>query len=384
MMSPMNDLDVEQFWKDDTEAHKDNCFNPEAKQVAFGIRMSFECVFPELGIEGHPWSDPPPEIRAGYAKRYNDKAEQIVGKRLLREDYSASRVPFPYIKRIGEVFEGVYSIRENIEWLEGKIETPEELEALLDRVEKLDMASFIFPDNIERELKKIYEQCGQKPDSFKLDGRHIRGPVTLATSIMGVENFLLLNYDAPELVKHFSRVMGDAIFRRSRAIDEICGYNEQNKPRGFSFADDNCCLMTPEFYEEFGFPVLQKIFAYWSPEEDDPRYQHSDSAMAHLLPVLSRLKFTGVNFGPTVLFDEIRAHMPRARVDGCIAPFTFMYNDREELFAQAKRDCDMSAGRGLRGLNLGTAGSINYGSSLESMRLLMQVIQNFGRYGEHR
>jgi uroporphyrinogen decarboxylase len=181
------------------------------------------------------------------------------------------------------------------------------------------------------------------------------------------------------LAKRFSRVMGDAIFRRSKAIDEICGYTEQDKPHGFSFADDNCCLTMPEFYEEFGFPILQKIFAYWSPEEQDERYQHSDSAMAHLLPILSRLNFTGVNFGPTVLFDEIRAHMPKARVDGCIAPLTFMRNDREELFVQAKRDCDMSAGRGLRGLNLSTAGSISYGSSLESMRLLMQVIQNFGQ-----
>jgi uroporphyrinogen decarboxylase len=376
----MNDLDTAQFWKDDEEAHKNNCFNPEAKQAAFGIRMAFECVFPELGIEGHPWAEYPPETQAEYAKRYNDKAEKIVGKRLLMEEYSASRIRFPYIKRIGEVFEGVYSIRENIEWLEGKIKTPEELEGLLDRVEKLDMASFIFPDTITPELKKIYEESGQKPDPFNLGGRHIRGPVTLATSIMGVENFLLLYYDAPELVKRFSRILGDAIFRRSKAIDEICGYNEQDKPRGFSFADDNCCLTTPDFYEEFGFPILQKIFAYWSPEEQDSRYQHSDSAMAHLLPVLSRLNFTGVNFGPTVLFDVIRAHMPRARVDGCIAPFTIMRNNREDLFAQAKRDCAMSAGCGLRGLNLSTAGSINYGSSLESMRFLMQIVQNYGRY----
>jgi uroporphyrinogen decarboxylase len=380
MIPVMKELDIEQFWKDDGEARMINCFNPGAKQVAFGIRMAFECVFPELGIEGHPWAEYSPEIKAEYAKRYNDKAEKIVGKRLLREEYSASSVHFPYIKRIGEVFEGVYVIRENVEWLEGSTRTAEELERLLDRVEKLDMPSFVFPGNFFRELERIYEQSGEKPDPFRLDGRHIRGPVTLATSLMGVENFLLLYYDAPELVKRFSQVMGDAILRRSRAIDEICGYREHDKPRGFSFADDNCCLTTPELYEDFGYPILKKIFAYYSPDAGDMRYQHSDSEMSHLLPILSRLDFTGVNFGPTVLFDEIRGHMPNTRIDGCIAPFTFMYNNREELFREAKRDCDMSAGKNLRGLNMSTAGSINYGSSLESMRFLMQVIQNYGRY----
>ena len=48
------DLDIEQFWRDEDEAHKDNCFSPDAKQVALGIRMSDECVFAELGEDGQP------------------------------------------------------------------------------------------------------------------------------------------------------------------------------------------------------------------------------------------------------------------------------------------------------------------------------------------
>lgn len=49
------DLDIEQFWKYDTLAHKDNCFSKKAPQVALGIRMSDEFVFAELGEEGKPW-----------------------------------------------------------------------------------------------------------------------------------------------------------------------------------------------------------------------------------------------------------------------------------------------------------------------------------------
>jgi uroporphyrinogen decarboxylase len=108
------------------------------------------------------------------------------------------------------------------------------------------------------------------------------------------------------------------------------------------------------------------------------RYQHSDSAMAHLLPILGRLNLTGCNFGPTVLVDQIRKYMPKTRIDACLAPFTFMNNDQESIIKEVKRDCEMA--REHRGLNLSTAGSINNGSLLTSMLTVMYAIQNYGRY----
>ena len=44
----MLDLDIEQFWRDEETAHKDNCFSKESAQVALGIRMSDVCVFAEV------------------------------------------------------------------------------------------------------------------------------------------------------------------------------------------------------------------------------------------------------------------------------------------------------------------------------------------------
>ncbi len=79
------ELDIEQFWKDEETNHKDNCFSPDAKQVACGIRMSEECVFAELGEEGEPWGYTPPERRMELNKRYNEKAIKIVGRPLLYE-----------------------------------------------------------------------------------------------------------------------------------------------------------------------------------------------------------------------------------------------------------------------------------------------------------
>jgi len=370
----MLDVDLEQFWKDDELAHKDNCFSPEAPQVALGIRMSEECVFAELGEEGNPWGYTPRERRLELNKRYNDKAEQIVGRRLLPETLQEPDAEFPYVKRIGEVFEGKYIHNGVAEWLEGTVSTPAELEKLLDRVEKLNLREFMLPPNWESEKKRIYEKYGIKPPLL----RHIRGPVTLATSIYGAENLIFLIIDEPDLAKRFSDVICKVIMGMAEIMDEEAGYDETNRPGGFSFADDNCCLLTPEMYEMFGYPILKAVFDRWSPNPEDMRYQHSDSDMGHLLPILGRLNFTGCNFGPKVLVDEIRKYMPKTRIDGCLSPMTFMSNDIDAIIREVRRDCEMA--RECRGLNLSTAGSINNGSLLTSMRAVMYAIQKYGRY----
>lgn len=368
------DLDIEQFWKDEELAHKDNCFSQDAPQVALGIRMSNECVYAELGVEGHPWDPVDPVKQAELNKRYNDKAEKIVGRRLLQEHFDI--VHFPYVKRIGEVFGSRYEYINHSEWLHRCAETPEELEALLDRVDKLDIRSFMLPENWERDVKRIYEETGRRPSPM----RHIRGPVTLACSLMGEENLIFLILDEPDLAKRFSDTIRRVIIEMGDVMDAEAGVKpEERGKHGFSFADDNCCLLNPEMYEYFGYPILRDVFAHFAPGENDSRYQHSDSPMGHLLPTLGRLGLTGVNFGPTVLVPEIRKYLPKARIDGCLAPFAFMRNDEAEIVAQVKRDCEAAKMTG-RGVNIATAGSINNGSLLSSMRLVMATIQTFGRY----
>ncbi|MDR0929174.1 MAG: hypothetical protein LBM74_05610 [Oscillospiraceae bacterium] len=367
----MYEPDLSQFWKDDELAHQDNCFF-EGPQVALGIRMSDECVYAELGELGHPWAPEERERRIELNKRYNDKSEKIVGRRLLAETLPPVDAAFPYVKRIGEVFGGEYIYHNHTEWLTQSMESTEDLERTLDRVEKLDYRAFMLPDNWEAEKKRLYETYGLTPSPM----RAIRGPVTLACSVYGAEPLLFLLMDEPELAERFSHAIAHAAMEMARVMDEEAGVTPETHP-GFSFMDDNCCLLSPDLYEAFGYPILKRVFDHFSPKDGDPRYQHSDSAMGHLLPILGRLNFTGVNFGPTVLVPEIRKNMPKARIDGCIAPMTFMRNEREDLIAQTIRDCE----DGLRygGVNISTAGSINDGSLLTSMRLIMGVIQEKGR-----
>ena len=372
----MKPVDLERFWADDELAHEDNCFSENAPQVALGIRMSDECVFDELGEPGNPWGETERERRIELNRRYNDKAEEIVGRRLLREEFPLPEEIFPEYKGIGEVCGGQYVFDGNTTWLTGSCSTPEELEAILDRVDRMDLEDFILPANWYAEKKRIQETYGTQPPLW----RHVRGPVTLATSIFGAENLIFLYYDAPELFTRFSQTILRVILAYIRVSTREAGLTMETAPHGFSFADDDCNLFTPEMYEIFGYPVLREVFALCSPNPQDNRYQHSDSAMAHLLPILARLNLTGCNFGPTVTVEEIRRYMPNTRIDGQLAPFTFMRNNEDDIIAEVKRDCDAIRATGTRGLNLSTAGSINNGSLLTSMRAVMYAIQQYGRY----
>jgi hypothetical protein len=49
-----------------------------------------------------------------------------------------------------------------------------------------------------------------------------------------------------------------------------------------------------------------------------------------------------------------------------------MYNDEEQLTFETLRDIE--AGKKYGGVNIWTAGSINNGSSLKSMRLMMDLV----------
>lgn len=376
-------LDIERFWKDEEIAHEENCFSKKAPQVALGIRMSNECVFAELGEDGQPWGYTPPEIRYELNCRYNEKAIKIVGRPLLDENKpSAPReVTIPAYRQIGEVFGGQYVFDGNTTWLKGTLDGEESLEKKLDEIDLMlktpgAFRHFVLPSDWDERCRAVYEKYGERPS--QLWG--VRGPVTLATSVYGVENLLYLYYDNPELYTRFADTIADVLEAYIDLLIIESGHTKDNFDHGFNFNDDDSNLLSPEMYLAFGYRVLDRIFKKVSPNPEDRRYQHSDSAMGHLIPLLADFNLTGCNFGPTVTVQEIRKYMPRTRIDGQLAPFTFMRNNADDIRAEVKRDCLAAKENDARGLNLATAGSINNGSLLTSMRVVMETIQEFGRY----
>jgi uroporphyrinogen decarboxylase len=338
--------------------------------------MSEECVFAELGM-AEDWHrlQHDAEYRVGLRRRYNDAAEKIVGRRLLSDRPPNPEMQWPTVKELRDIFEGRNVWRNGSYWFEQVTGDVAGLERLLDRVEARlgNLRVFILPPRWAEEKARITGLGGKVPLY-----RGQRGPVTFAMSVFGVENTVFLIMDNPGLAGRFRDLILRAMLERARILDEEAGYTPATAPRGFYFCDDNCCMLNAEMYEFFGYPVLEGVFGRYSPAPGDMRGQHSDSDMGHLLPLLGRLGMTTVNFGPRLTVAEIREHLPGAVIHGQLAPFTLSRNEEVNRVAEAIRDFEMA--RAKRGLVFATAGSINNGSRLTGMRLLMAATQQFGRY----
>jgi uroporphyrinogen decarboxylase len=367
-------VDVEKFWKDQDEAVKEP-FSKNIRQLPLNVFNSTEVVFDELGIPEDFWKyqhDEPWKLSLN--KAFNDKAERIVGRRLLGEKPSSPPEDrYPAMKGLHDVFEAKNIWHEGSWWLQQSANTEDELKALLDRVESCDIRKFILPEGWDEAKARLLPR-GIKPNLY----RGQRGPCTFATSIYGAENMIFLTLDNPDLTARFRNAILRTILEIGRVLDEEAGYTKDNYPHGFGFADDNCCLFNPEMYELFGYPILKGVFDYYSPNHGDSRYQHSDSAMSHLLPFFEKLGMTGVNFGPTLTVSEIRRYCPKAIIHGQLAPFTLSRNEEVNMVCELLRDFEQAKEK--RGLVFSTAGSINNGSRLTGMRLLMAAAQLWCRY----
>ncbi|MBN1669697.1 MAG: hypothetical protein JXR37_01610 [Kiritimatiellae bacterium] len=366
-------VDLGRFWDDQRRARSDP-FGADIPQVPLGVMMGSAAVYDELDVAEDEWRYRHDEQwRLELNRAYNDKAEALVGRRLLDERPADPSKRQPAVKQLHDVFEARNVWHSGCWWLQQAAGTPDELEALLDRVAARDIRRFILPGNWEEEKARMAREGIRLPRY-----RGQRGPVTFAMSVYGVENLIFLILDRPELAARFRDAILAAMLEIARVLDEEAGYTPETAPRGFSFCDDNSALLTPQMYEFFGYPILKGIWDRYSPDPGDSRYQHSDSAMGHLLPVLGRLNLTGTNFGPTLTVAEIREHLPRAVIHGQLAPFTFSRNEEEKIVAEFLRDFEMA--QETRGLVFATAGSVNNGSRLTGMRLIMSLIQHHGRY----
>jgi uroporphyrinogen decarboxylase len=368
-------VDLDRFWEDDHKALADP-WSQSCPQVPLGIGMGAECAFQEFGIK-EEWY----KLRHDEAyllplsRRYNDEAEKIVGRRLLNDRPSNPDLKWPEVKALHDVFEAENRWEDMSYWLMPSAHTSDELAKLLDRVEMRleNLRGFILPAGWDRARDRITALGGKVPSY-----RSQRGPVTFAMSLYGVGNMIFLIFDQSDLAMRLSNLIGRVILERAKILDEEGGYTLESAPRGFYWLDDNCAMLNAQMYEFFGYPILEKVFNRYSPDPADRRGQHSDSDMGHLLPLLGKLALTTVNFGPNLKVSEIRKHLPKAVIQGQLAPFTFSRNEEANIVAEFLRDFEMA--REQRGLVFATAGSINDGSRLTGMRLIMAAIQEFGRY----
>ncbi len=363
------ELDVNAFWEENSRC-TGKPFSTDKPRAPLGLPIDDHWLIEEMQVPSTLRYYRDPEYKARVNRQCNDRCEQAIGIRKFPEE------PQPKgILRIEEVFGARFEMTEGgTPWLEPGVETIADLRALLDRVERLD-------DKALRDLMfssggTVFRQPLDDDGSRKVRGAGSRGPATIGTSVCGTMNLMYWLVDEPVVMGRFYDLLGDVLVRYQRIVAEASNVTL----RGYGWLDDNCCLFSPDLYDTYCYPVLKKVFAAFAPAPDDHRYQHSDSEMRHLLPILARLDFWGVNLGPTIPAEVIRAAMPRTEIHGQIAPMTLRNGTFEEMVAEVKRDFAAVGGDG--GLLITTAGSVSAGTSLERLRELMWAVQMYARYDE--
>jgi uroporphyrinogen decarboxylase len=361
-------LDLQRFWEEN-RLSEGRPFRTDKPRCPVRLPVDDHWLMQEMQVPSTVRFYRDDDYRARLHRECNDRFEAAIGRRPFSDAVAESPPPL----RIEHVFGCRTEIIEGgTPWLEPGISTIEELSAMLDRLEKMNDAALrqLILSSGARLKRREAGGNGQKT----VHRAASRGPATIATSVIGTTTCLYWLVDYPAEMQRFFEVLADTLVRYHRIIADETGVTF----RGYSFLDDNCALLSPEMYERFCFPVLKRVFEAFAPDPADLRYQHSDSAMGHLLPVLSRLQFHAVNFGPTVPAAEIRWHMPRTEIHGQIAPNTLREGTFEQVVGEVQRGFAAVGADG--GLLVTTAGSISAGTTLDRIRWLMWAAERHTRY----
>jgi len=355
-------IDLKAFWEEN-EYCRQNFDKKTRIPIHFWLddHFLFELVGPFSTVKYYTDK----AVRSEIHKKANDILEKELGRRF----YSEEELDPPEPARFEVVMGSKVVISEGgTPWLEPAIDSVDEVKDLIRKLEKVEIKNVVSAELIE--AKNNYElQTGKKLRW----GSMIRGPATIATSLLGTTNLCILLMDEPELMDEFFKILGTKLVEYIRLLRSYCNI-EYN---GISINDDNCFLFSPKLYERYCAPIMEKLFKEFAPNKTDTRYQHSDSNMQHIIPILNGLGVNAVNFGPEIHPATIRKLMPNALIYGQMPPFVLRNGTKEEIIEIVKRDMNVLKADG--NFVETPAGSVASGTPLENIRIYMWAVQEYGR-----
>ena len=355
-------LDPAAFWAENADCQ---AFTPNKPRCPAAFSPDDHWLFEFLQV--------PSTVRYYHDKAYRDALHReanavtlhYAGKAFFDED-TWQHSP----RRIENLFGCEFAYHEGgTPWLVPVTDDPAAFEQVLDRAEAIDLAEWSFPEAFLEE----WEERKRAGKSLPLLGDGSRGPATIITSVLHPETAILWMYDYPDLMHRFTDLLTAKMVQFNRLLRAF----SNNTLAGWWITDDNCALFNPALYREYCFPVLEQVLAALAPG-NARRYQHSDSAMGHLLDQQCALGINEVNYGPTVDAALIRTKMPHARIDGCLPPFLLRNGSPQAIRERIVSDFEKAGASG--GLNVTTAGSLAAGTGVGRMRWFMLVVQECCRY----
>lgn len=361
-LATIGSIDLPAFWAENTACMAESTHKP---RCAISFSPDDHWLFEFLPIES--------TFRYYHDKTYRDTlhreanrwTQKIIGLAFFEED-TWSSAP----KRIENLFGSEFTYTEGgTPWLTHVTDNPNEFAKILDRAEQTDIRTWALSEEFQQEWER------RKAHGLPLPalGSGSRGPATIMTSVLHPETFFYWAVDYPNLLRRFSDLLARKMIELNRYLREFSGYTQN----GWWITDDNCALFNRRLYRQYCVPVLQAVLDEFAPH-GSPRYQHSDSAMAHLLEDQRELGITACNYGPTVDAGLIRERLPDALIHGQMPPMLLRNGSPEQIRRQVRHDF-LQAGQSGK-LIVTTAGSLAAGTSLGRVLWMMKCVQEETRY----
>lgn len=355
-------LDVEAFWEENTHCHAFTTAKPRCS-LSFSPDDHWIFEFAHVPSTLRYYHDKP--YRDALHREVNAVTAEYVGRTFFSED-TWEHNP----QRIENLFGCYFTYHEHsTPWLTPVTEDPDEFAEVLDRAEATDLETWCLPPEYLAEWQ-ARQAAGQPMPRL---GGGSRGPATVMTSVLKPETVFFWIYDHPDLMHRFRDILAEKMVELNTILRRFSG----NDHPGWSILDDNSALFNPQMYREYCLPVLKRVMDALAPG-DAPRYQHSDSAMGHLLDQQYELGIRAVNYGPTVDAALIRQKMPDAYINGQMPPFLLRDGSADDIRQRVIEDFQKAGAAG--GLNVTTAGSLAAGTGVGRMRWFMQLVQQECRY----
>jgi uroporphyrinogen decarboxylase len=356
------DLDPDAFWKENARC---DAFTRDKPRCALSFSPDDHWIFEAVHV--------PSTLRYYHDKAYRDDLHRQVNaitRQFVGAEFFSEETWEHQPRRIENLFDCDFTYRErSTPWLTPATDDPDEFARILDRAEATAMESWALPAPFLAEWEARQATSAPLPSL----GTGGRGPATIMTSVLRPETVFYWMTDHPDLMRRFRDILAEKMVELNTVLRDFSNHTEP----GWWITDDNCALFNRGLYREFCAPVLSRVLDAMAPGPAR-RYQHSDSAMGHLLEIQYELGIRAVNYGPTVDAALIRERMPDAYIYGQMPPFLLRNGSPEEIRDRVISDFEKAGRTG--GLNVTTAGSLAAGTGVGRMRWLMLCVQTYCRY----
>ncbi len=208
-------------------------------------------------------------------------------------------------------------------------------------------------------------ESGELPEPHRIRFAAARGPLALASHVLGTTTFLEATAAEPEAVHAALDVFTDTVIAFLRAQIE-----RLREPVGILVLDDIPGMLSPRAFNRIALPYLQRVF---EPFEGMVRIYHNDTPCRHLLPHIGQLHCEVWNFSHEMGIADVKGAVGKGMaLLGNVAPLDVLARGEPADVERAARRCIEEAAPG-GGFILSAGGGLSPGTTAENIDALVRA-----------